>query len=508
MTKNRLYLTIDLGTSFIKTGVYSMDGIVHAAAKKAVASETPSTGVFIQRGEELFSTVKACIKQTTEILGRHAAEVASIAFTGQMAGCIGVDENWDDITTWSCTLDSRYTTYAEAQRGRYSDLIFDISGTSSQVMSAKYDWFKHEFPEAHKHIAKYLLLNGYMIGKMAQIPIDEAKIDYSLVTWTGLVDIRKRQWSTDIASELDIDISMLPEITSCTEIGGYLHADVANELNLTPGIPLVLGAGDKVSGCIGSGVLQPGEFVYEAASYGAISCMVDQVKLDDKTRRYDVIGAIDNNGYYAHKYFQGSGVTLDWFTDHFYSEHQNNAFAAAEKEAEMVQPGSGKLLSIGLLGGGAMPFDSDLRGLFMGHTWSHNRGHFYRSLLESFAYELALSLRSIQSQYTDYKADSILMIGGGSQSVLWPQILADVTGATFNILTRDDTALWGAALLAAKAIGDIDDVTKISREHAHIKQRFIPNEKNHELYRGYVSLYEESLFELKGLFAKLKNLAN
>ena len=40
----------------------------------------------------------------------------------------------------------------------------------------------------------------------------------------------------------------------------------------------------------------------------------------------------------------------------------------------------------------------------MGHTWNHHRGHFYRSLLESFSYDLALTLRSLEENY-DFEED-------------------------------------------------------------------------------------------------------
>lgn len=499
-------MAIDLGTSFIKTGVYSLDGKLHASARKPVKSETPSTGVFIQRGDDLFDTVITCIKETTDALGNLAKDVAAIAFTGQMAGCIGVDENWQDITTWSCTLDNRYAPYADAQRKKHADLIFNISATSSQVMSAKLEWFKKEFPEEHKRIAKYLLLNGYMIGKMSRIPIDEAKIDYSLVTWTGLVDLRQRQWSKEICDALDVNPDILPLITSCTDIGGYLHPEIAAKVGLKAGLPLVLGAGDKVSGCVGAGVTDNGEYIYEAASYGAISCKTNKVKLDYDTKRFDVIGSIDDTGYYAHKYFQGSGVTLDWFVNEFYAEHGERSFKIADQDAKQIKAGSNKMLSIGLLGGGAMPFDSHLRGLFVGHTWSHSRGHFYRSLLESFAYELALSLRSIQSQYKDFHADKIMMIGGGSKSKVWPQILADVTGSVFSVLDRNDAALWGCALLAAKAIGDISDISYAAKEQVHVSTEYEPSETAHTTYQRYFALYEEVLLEMKSIYERISDL--
>ena len=100
---------------------------------------------------------------------------------------MAVDEDWNDLTGWSCSLDSRYLPYAEQQRNRFADDLFRISGTNAPVMSAKYAWIRDKFPERHRRIAKYVMLNGYMIGKLSGIAVSEAKIDDSLITWTGMI---------------------------------------------------------------------------------------------------------------------------------------------------------------------------------------------------------------------------------------------------------------------------------------------------------------------------------
>ena len=119
--KNELFMAVDLGTSFIKIGVYSKDGDFLAGASESVAEERPAPGVFLQRGDALFGSVLRCIRKTTAQLKDDASRICAMAFTGQMAGSIGVDENWQDVTTWSCSLDNRYIPYAERQRRDHAD---------------------------------------------------------------------------------------------------------------------------------------------------------------------------------------------------------------------------------------------------------------------------------------------------------------------------------------------------------------------------------------------------
>lgn len=506
---DKLYMAVDLGTSFIKSGVYSLDGTMLAGWSEPVKDERPAPGIFIQRGEFLFNAVCGCLKNTAAALGSKVANVRAIAFTGQMAGSMGVDESWNDITTWSCSLDSRYLPFADSQREKYGQVMFEVGGTNAPVMCSKYEWFKTDFPEEHNRIAKYVMLNGYIIGRLSNIPIEEAKIDYSLITWTGLSNIRDRQWSKQICDDLEIDINILPQIVDCTTIGGYLDEKIARDLDLPAGIPLVVGAGDKVSGCTGAGMLNQGDKIFEAASYGAISCNVRDVRLDRESKNYDVIGGIDSNSYYVHKYIQGSGISTDWFVSQFVKtegESTGDAFRRIDSLASKIGVGSDKLFAIGLLGGSAMPFDSDVKGLFMGHTWAHTKGHFYHALLESFTYDLELTLRSIDRQYPEYAERPIKIIGGGAKSPIWPQMLADVTGKTFEKLNREDVALWGAALLAAKSVGDISDINAVAQEHIGVKECFVPNEDNHAKYKKHVAIYESFTDRLHSCYRDLAEL--
>ena len=105
-----------------------------------------------------------------ERLGERAKNIAVIGFTGQMAGFMGVDKDWNDVTGWSCSLDTRYVPFAEEQNERFAELFYRISGTNSPLFSSKYAWFRHEFPREAERIAKYVMISGYVIGKLANLP--------------------------------------------------------------------------------------------------------------------------------------------------------------------------------------------------------------------------------------------------------------------------------------------------------------------------------------------------
>ena len=504
MDRDILFMSVDLGTSFIKTGVYDTDGNCLAGVSVPVKDERPEPGVVIQRAESLFDAVLRCLKETTASVGEAAASrIEAMAFTGQMAGFMGVDKDWRDVTTWSCFIDGRFVPYADRQMSLYRDKFLHVSGTNSPLMAPKIEWFRKEFPAESAKIEKYMMISSYVIGRLGHLPIEEAVMDHSFLSWTGLGDLSDQTWSEEICRLTGVDEKYLPRIVKSNEVCGYLAEDMAAYTGLKSGILLVSGAGDKVAGCVGASVLEPGEAIFEAGSYGAVSCTVEDFRMNEQDNYYDIIPAAVNH-LYAHKYIPGSGITLDWFVDNFMQGmDKKEAFAKLEERVPQIAPGCEGLMAIGLLGGNAMPFDGNMRGMFAGHTWSHKTEHFYRALLESFAYDLALTLDSVTEKYPEYGFQTLKIIGGGAKSKAWMQILADVTGREFKRLNREDVALWGAAVLAGNAVGVFPDLKKTAQEHISVQETIKPDASRYAKYRELKQRYQECVIKFHDFYKNI-----
>ena len=497
--QQELLMGIDLGTSFIKAGVYDLTGTCLVVTKTPVEDERPAPGIFIQRGERLYQAVLDCMKKASDALGDRAGQVAVLSFTGQMAGFMGVDLKWNDVTGWSCSLDTRYTPYANRQIAELKDAFVGISGTTSPLFSAKYEWFSKEFPEESKRIAKYLMISSYVIGKLGDLPIEEAVIDASLITWTGLADVKKRVWSEKICSRLGISEAYLPRITASSEVVAHLSEQAAKLTGLPAGIPLVSGAGDKIAGCVGADVLKKGNMLYEAASFGGFSCGVGDCRPDFKHTNYDILNGWDAESLYAHYYMPGSGITMDWFLNNTRTD-----FEEMDREMAKIPPGSEGLFAVGMLGGTVMPLNSSLKGAWIGHTWSHTTAHFYRALSESFAYSLKIAMDCILENYPECDPETIRIIGGGAGAENGTQLLADVIGKSFETIGREDCALWGACLLGAKGIGLVEDLESYAASHIEKKRIFVPDWQKHEIYKDYVTQYREQIESVTSICKKLR----
>lgn len=506
-----LLMAVDLGTSFIKAGVYDTESKCIAIETESVKDYRPSPGVFIQKGEELFASVLTCMKKAGDVLGDRRKNIAAISFTGQMSGFMGVDKDWNDITTWSCSLDSRYMPYAECQMKELKDTFLQVGGTNFPQMAPKVEWFRNEFPEESKKIEKYLMISGYVIGKLGDISVENAVMDRSFTEWTGLADVQHDKWSDEICKAINLDQKYLPKIVNSNHICAHLNEKMAKEVGLTAGIPLVSGAGDKVAGCLGAGIVDYGDTIFEASSYGEISTCVPEYRPDMQERRLDVLPSAIPGDFYATHFVAGSGITLDWFMNTFVKHDglsTKEMFAQMEKEMENIGPGCDGLMAIGLLGGNSMPSDGALRGMWMGYDWSHSKAHFYKALIESFTYDFTLCLQSIERLYPEYDIGQVKIIGGGAKSPVWTQLSADVQNKKYAVLNREDVAMWGAAILAGNAIGVFGDLKETAKKYICVKKEYFPDAENGKRYYKYMDLYKKYVIELHEFYKRIQDLSN
>ena len=99
-------------------------------------------------------------------------------------------------------------------------------------------------------------------------------------------------------------------------------------------------------------------------------------------------------------------------------------------------------------------------------TLAHGRGHLTRSVLEGVAFGLRDNLKLMEEVgLTGIR--EVRLSGGGAQSGVWRQILADAMGVDLLTVQATEGAAFGAALLAGVGAGawaSVDAACKASVE--------------------------------------------
>jgi xylulokinase len=509
----RYLVAIDAGVSFVKAGVYDEEGGRKAVAVRRAPSEQPAPGIFIQNPDELYDLARDALREALAESGASRASVAAIAVSGAMGGAMGVDRYWRPVTDWSIVSDSRFMPHAVAMQEAAAEEILSLSGTNLPVLGAKMLWWKKGYPGAYARVAKFVVIGGYIAAKLAGIGIEDAFIDRTYLNFTGIADIGRDAWSKTICGQFGIDMERLPRIVRSNEVIGRLAHETAMECGLQAGIPIVAGAGDKPAGTLGAGLVSPGLVIDESASFGALSLCIDRCVPDTAHRTLENLPSPVPGLFLPSIFLNGSGLTHAWFADTFGAEEKRAAAATGSsaydllaEQAATVPPGSEGLIALGLFGGRSYPSDPAIRGMWLGQSWFHGKGHFYRALLESIAYEYATALGVMRENYPEISFDEIRVIGGGARSDLWNQIKADVMGVRYVRLKRDDYAMLGDILLAGSVVGIFAEPGGEAGRFAQESRSWEPDGRRTAHYARYMEVYRGLFDRQRDLFETLQNI--
>jgi xylulokinase len=508
---------IDLGTSVVKATVVAAEprglatgeashavgeGGVVAAAERAMAMRHPAPGQAEQDPGEYVAAALATLGEAVAQAQVGPGEMAAIAFSGQMGGALAIDRTGTAISPWyPSTLDMRYQPYLAPVMAAEGAHVLALSG-AAPILAPRMAWWRAEQPYVHRRLDKVLLLANYVAAQLGGLRGEAVCTDPSYLTWTGLADTQRRAWSPQLAELWDVAPEHLPRIVPAGSVIGGLSAAAALECGLREGTPLVVGAGDQVAGFLGAGLVQGGQLIDVAGTFGVFATCLDRFFVDSTHGMLQSLaGPLGEDHWYAMMYIGGGGLTHHWFV-----EQSGQTYGALDALAAEVAPGAQGLLCIPHLLGRACPPDPAVRGAWLGFTWTHTQAHFYRALLEAIAYDYAQALDVLRAELPHLEYDAVRVIGGGAKSTVWNQIKADVLGLPYVRLPAGDRAALGCAILAGHGAGIFPDMRAAAQRLAEPCGRVEPHTARHAFYRPYVEAYCGAFRELRGLYATLETL--
>jgi L-ribulokinase len=224
---------------------------------------------------------------------------------------------------------------------------------------------------------------------------------------------------------------------------GQLCADWAEQLGLTPGIPIAIGAFDVHYGAIGCGVRE-GTLVKVIGTSGC-DCLVA-----DARRRIAAIPGICG-------IVEGSILPGHWGIEAGQSAVGDKDGAGGHdrltREVAHAAPGQSGLLALDWNNGNrTILVDQRLSGLLLGQTLHSNRAEIYRALIEATAFGARRIIEHLLAH--DVPIERIVCAGGiAEKNRMLLQIYADVTGCDLFITRSSQACALGAAIAAAALAG-------------------------------------------------------
>lgn len=497
MTKKYL-VGVDLGTSGTKAALYHVDGSKIAEASAEVPIYYPKPGVVEQDERDFYATAAQTVNEIITTSGVDAREIAAIAFDSQMAGVGMIDEHFQPAARFDSWLDMRCQPQIEQMEREAGELVTRLTGCPPTCdHGPKMLWWKQEHPEVYRRIAKFVMPGTYVAGKMAGLRAEQVFIDYTYIHFSGFADSENARWSQVLCHRFGLDMDKLPEIVEPWRVIGEVNEAAAREFGLAPGTPIAAGAGDTAANALGAGVVDPGMLFDVAGTASVLAGCTDKFVADTAHRALLTMRSVIPGLWNPLAYIGGGGIALRWFRDNFYNTSRGEPLPADEtlyeamiEKAAVVPIGADGLFFSPHLGGRICPSSPQMRGAWIGASWSHTQAHFSRAILESIAFEYAYYLSILRELIPDLRMVEARAVGGGARSADWNQIKADVLGVPYQRLAGNEFGTWGAAMIAGKAAGVIDNLAEHARRTAVPHGGAIqPDRQRHEAYEPLVQKY-------------------
>ena len=229
-----------------------------------------------------------------------------------------------------------------------------------------------------------------------------------------------------------------------------------------------------------SGAVNVGNMTVKLATAGRVCVITDKPYPNRDLVNYSHVAS---GLWYPGTATKAAASSLRWYRDTF-----GGSYRELDEAAANIAPGCEGLMYHPYINGELTPYaDPKLRGSFIGIRAAHTKAHFNRAVLEGVAFSLLDSLNKIDEIGIPH-SDTATIIGGGSSSPLWRQIVADMLGITLRQAENSDSS-FGSAMLCGVALGVFDDLQSALDKCVKYISVTEPNKQNTEYYRSIYPRY-------------------
>lgn len=503
----RYIIAYDLGTTGNKATLYSEECRLEASTFVSYDTYYPATNWAEQDPEDWWKAVCQATRELLEKAGIQASQIAGIVFSGQMMGCVPVTKEAKPLRNAIIWADQRAVREAEQLiRELGQEQVYKITGhrASPSYSAAKIMWLRNNEEEIYKKTYKVLQAKDFIVARLT----GQFVTDYSDASGTNLFHLEKLDWSPEIIKASGLDENLLPEARPSTEIVGHITAEIAEEIGLLGGTPVVIGGGDGSCAAAGAGVVMEGTAYNYVGSSSWIGIATKKPIFDPLLRTFNWVHVVP--GLYSPTgTMQAAGASYQWLRDQLCKEEVDQGrelgvspYVLMDQKAEQIAPGSDRLIYLPYLMGERSPrWNPQARATLIGLTIKHTREHIIRAFMEGVSFNLKVILDAFLEQGA--KVEAMRLIGGGAKGKVWPQIMADIYEVPVLQATYlDEATSLGAAITGGVGIGLFEDF-QVAEKLFDVKERIEPIEEHLEIYRHLYKLFNNAYDGLTNIFAEL-----
>ncbi len=431
------------------------------------------------------------IKRALQLCSEQSIESIAVDTWGVDFGLI--DQHGDLLQNPVCYRDGRTEGMIEAvckvipegELYRKTGIQFMALNTLFQLY-----YLSKERPELLKAADKLLLMpdlfNYLLSGKMAW--------EFSIASTTQMLDHTNADWQHKMLETLNIDSTLLGDITPSGKTLGKLRPEIAEELGYD--IDVISGSGHDTACAVIAVPTDRQDFLFiSMGTWAVVGTELEKPIINELSKRYN----LTNEGGYNNTVRFLKNITGLWTIqeakrhyalqgdDYSFDEIVKMAMSAAPHNA-FIDPNAAEFLSPGDIPQRIVDFCQRT-----GQTVPQNRAQILRIIYESLALKCRESIEHI-AKCTNKSYDTIHIIGGGTKAEILCQMIANATAKKVVAGPIEASALGNVAvqLLASGAIEDIAEVRQIIKRSTEPKT-YYPEDTTawQRAYQHYLTILQE-----------------
>jgi xylulokinase len=440
-------LGIDLGTSELKLALLAGDGRLVATAGAPVQLARPRPHWAEQHPHDWWAALVAAAAELRAAQPQAFAQVQAIGLSGQMHGAVLLDAANAVLRPAILWNDTRSAAEC-AELERRLPALPQIAGNLAMpgFTAPKLLWVARHEPELFARCAKVLLPKDWLRWRLTGAFFS----DMSDAAGTLWMDVGARAWSPALLEAGGMTLAQMPALVEGSDIAGALHAEAAAALGLRAGTPVAGGGGDNAASAVGIGAVEAGQGFLSLGTSGVLFVVTDRYRPNPASAVHAFCHALPGR-WHQMSVMLSCASCLAWVT----------RLTGAASEAALLEKVAGlddaalarAPLFLPYLSGERTPHnDPHAQGAFFGLTNETDAARLGHAVIEGVAFGLADGLHALQAAGTNVQRLSL--VGGGSRSALWAQLLADVLAV--ELVTAEGAeagGAMGAARLAWLALG-------------------------------------------------------
>lgn len=495
--RQRVVLASDIGSGSCKTAMVDEHGRIVASAQQEYPTRYPRPGWAEQDPEDWYQAFCATVRTTLQQVGSEPPQIEGVGVVGVTHNTVLLDQQGRPAAPCILIFDNRSTAQVQEIRDRWGAQVREkaLNDVSPLWSWPQLLWIRQNRPEVWKAARHLFFQKDYVRHRLAPSLATDA-IDAS---GSLLFDPCQEQWIERFCDDLSLNPDWLPAVVRPMDVVARVSRQGAADTGLVEGTPVIAGTSDTVAEVLGAGAVRPGSAVVKLASVGRIAIVSTGPLRKSHILNYrHVIDGL----WYPGTASKSAASNYRWLRDVLWPDGcPENPYQRMDEAASRVPVGcDGLLFHPHLMGEWAPYWDDQMRGNFIGLTVRHGTAQMTRAVLEGVAFGLRDALSEIEA--AGVKAEQIRLIGHGSNSRLWSQIVAGVLNRPLEVPEQPD-AVYGAGLITAMAFGLIEKTPEAVESVITKLEKIEASSTDARSYDRLFALYREADSALRPIAAKL-----